>query len=259
MCLNSNDEISAGLTKVLNAMIEINTRRQTMWKASNPKNYNNFRTFIMGIQGNSDIFGDGVVYEGVSEEPRQYRGQSGAMDDIIPTMDIFSGVVDLYPNNMLTSYLLDLRSYRPKCVQEFFADLRVESPKFLKVVRDSREYSILLLQIIEQIYLFRNGHWQFIQKYIMANTKYPVATGGTPITSWVPNQIEAVLKAMKTIIDALGESIPSAESDYQKVVDRYTPRVMLLKKQLDELRSIDYNVDRIYDLNREKDDTISFI
>ena len=31
-----------------------------MWTASNPSNYNNFRTFIMGIKGNTDIFGSGV-------------------------------------------------------------------------------------------------------------------------------------------------------------------------------------------------------
>ena len=49
-----------------------------MWKASNFKNYNNFRAFIMGIQGNTEIFGDGVVYEGTGDDSaRQYRGQTG--------------------------------------------------------------------------------------------------------------------------------------------------------------------------------------
>ena len=68
-----------------------------------------------------------VQFEGCDDDPdrkRQYRGQTGAQDDIIPTMDIFSGVVDRYPDNMLTKYLLDLRSYRPVCVQRFFDDLR---------------------------------------------------------------------------------------------------------------------------------------
>ena len=41
----------------------------------------------------------------------------------------------------------------------------------------------------------------FVQKYIMANTKYNVATGGTPITTWIPNQIEAVLKFMRVILE----------------------------------------------------------
>lgn len=39
----------------------------TMWKESAPKNYLKYRTFIMGIQGNDDIFPGGVLYEGVSD------------------------------------------------------------------------------------------------------------------------------------------------------------------------------------------------
>ena len=55
---------------------------------------------------------DGVIYEGVSNKPVQYRGQTGAQDNIIPTADIFTGVIGYYPTNDLTKYLLDLRSYR---------------------------------------------------------------------------------------------------------------------------------------------------
>ena len=80
----------------------------------------------MGIKGNDEIFGDGVIYEGISEEPVQYRGQTGAQDNIIPTADIFTGVIDYYPSNDLTKYLLDLRSYRPKCIQNFLSDLKDE-------------------------------------------------------------------------------------------------------------------------------------
>jgi hypothetical protein len=34
----------------------------------------------------------------------------------------------------------------------------------------------------------------------MSNTKYAFATGGTPITSWLINQIEAVLEFEKVIV-----------------------------------------------------------
>jgi indoleamine 2,3-dioxygenase len=263
-CLSDNDGNSKkSFGEIRDTFRNMNARRQTMWKASNPKNYNNFRTFIMGIKGNTEIFGDGVVYEGVSEEPRQYRGQSGAMDDIIPCMDIFSGVVDRYPQNMLTSYLLDLRTYRPKCVQEFFHDLREHSPVFLEKVRASRELSIILLQIMEQIYLFRNGHWQFVQKYIMANTKYENATGGTPITSWIPNQIEAVLKSMlDTIkhIDSFQDKSEDGEleAEYARVGKAYSQRVNLLHEQLEELANVNYNVEKVYNLNGETDINIEF-
>lgn len=114
-CINGNKK--EGLTLILDTMEKINERRKMMWKASNPANYNNFRAFIMGIKDNEDIFGPGVKYEGsTNEELRTYRGQSGSQDDIIPTVDIFSGLFKFYPD-------LDMRNYRPTPVQEFLSDL----------------------------------------------------------------------------------------------------------------------------------------
>ena len=188
-------------------MKKINERRQIMWQASRWKHYNDFRVFIMGIKGNDEIFGDGVIYEGVSDKPVQYRGQTGAQDNIIPTADIFTGVIEYYPTNDLTKYLLDLRSYRPKCIQNFLSDIKNEmgdSRLFDNLKKSNNEEGLcLLLQILDEIYYFRNGHWQFVQKYIMANTKYAKATGGTPIISWIPNQITAVLNFMSDVIDLI--------------------------------------------------------
>lgn len=239
---------SDGLRIVYETIKEMNDRRRTMWTASNPKNYNSFRAFIMGIQGNDEIFGEGVVYEGCSPEKRNYRGQTGAQDDIIPTMDIFSGVIGYYPENMLTKYLLDLRQYRPKCVQIFFKDLEVEAPAMLSRIESSGNVAdnIMLLKIVEQIYYFRNGHWQFVQKYIMANTKYAKATGGTPIISWIPNQIEAVLKYMSSLVDRIGGC---DDAEFLKIKEGLVEKNSLLDTQLDELKKIDYNVERIWTMN----------
>jgi len=165
-----------------------------MWEASEWKNYNDFRVFIMGIQGNNTIFDDGVVYAGCFDNQlQQFRGQSGSQDDIIPTEDIFTGLINYYPQNELTSYLMDMRRYRPTVVQEFFTDL--EACRFSLATFESLgvDALVLLNAIVDQIFIFRNGHWMFVQKYIMANTAHPIATGGTPITTWIPNQIQACL------------------------------------------------------------------
>ena len=42
-------------------------------------------------------------------------------------------------------------------------------------------------------------HWNMTKSYIIANTKHPKATGGTPITTWLPNQFLAVMENMKKI------------------------------------------------------------
>lgn len=231
---------SEGLKLILDTMEKINERRKTMWTASNPSNYNNFRAFIMGINGNTDIFGSGVKYEGSDNtELRTYRGQSGSQDDIIPTVDIFTGLFKYYPNNVLTQYLLDMRTYRPKPVQKFISDLEKNCVD-LNNLNDSELK--LLYKILEQIHNFRNGHWMFVQKYIMANTKYNVATGGTPVTTWIPNQIEAVIAYMKIILDKI--------TDEQFKLDNNSDldyRFKVLVSQVEELKKANYDVNLVYD------------
>lgn len=41
---------------------------------------------------------------------------------------------------------------------------------------------------------WRSIHWDMTKSYIIANTKFDVATGGTPITTWLPNQLGATLE-----------------------------------------------------------------
>ena len=253
--LKSNEEksVNLSLSKCLSAMKKINERRQIMWQASRWKHYNDFRVFIMGIKGNDEIFGDGVIYEGVSDKPVQYRGQTGAQDNIIPTADIFTGVIGYYPTNDLTKYLLDLRSYRPKCIQNFLSDIKDEmgNNRLFNNLKESEneEGFCLLLQILDEIYYFRNGHWQFVQKYIMANTKYAKATGGTPIISWIPNQITAVLNYMSDVIDL----IPTGTKHLNKssYLDSINKKKDLLNKQLQLLHGDDYNADEVFSLNKK--------
>jgi indoleamine 2,3-dioxygenase len=255
--INSKDvlEINEGLLMNQKVMKEINKRRREMWQASRHDHYNDFRVFIMGVKGNNDIFGDGILYEGVFDEPVAYRGQTGAQDDIIPTEDILSGVINYYPNNELTKYLYELREYRPVCVQNFFEELKKNVSNYGEmglvshlINTDNYKGLELLCDVIEEIYHFRNGHWQFVQKYIMANTKYAVATGGTPITTWLINQIEACIKIQNDIIIYL------KCKDYDKDIvseleKRLTNKVELIQSQVKELTNEDYNVKLVYDLN----------
>jgi indoleamine 2,3-dioxygenase len=53
-----------------------------MWQKSKPQGYTGFRTFIFGITSQS-MFPNGVVYEGISEEPLSFRGESGANDSMV--------------------------------------------------------------------------------------------------------------------------------------------------------------------------------
>jgi hypothetical protein len=84
-------------------------------------------------------------------------------------IDIFSGIVDYYLENEFTNYLLDIRSYRPQCIQEFFKDLReyYSNETIFSYLAKTNDFEglVYLLKIVDKVYLFRNANWQFVQKY----------------------------------------------------------------------------------------------
>ena len=249
---NNESSLNKSLKLFANTLKKINERRRVMWEASRWKHYNDFRVFIMGIKGNEEIFPNGLIYEGVWDKPKYFRGQTGAQDNIIPTADIVSGVINFYPENQLTKYLLDLRKYRPICVQNFFEILTKEmrsTPLLKRLTKTDNQLGMYyLMSAYEEIYFFRNGHWQFVQKYIMQNTKYAKATGGTPIISWIPNQIKAVFSAMQNLSDQMKDSNHWIKS---KWIESYLKKVELLNKQL-EILSIDtFNPESVFKLNEE--------
>ena len=82
----------------------------------------------------------------------------------------------------------------------------------------------------------------------MQNTAYPKATGGTPITQWIPNQIKAVLSAMKVLSEYMKSTFEFSLEDWSQ---NYQRKVDLLNKQL-EIVSIDaFNPEDVFKLNND--------
>lgn len=249
------EEVKHHLKRCGDIVKEINVRRKDMWQASASTHFNDFRNFLMGVTGNEALFGEGVVFDTCyNQEPQQFRGASGAQDSIIPMLDIFTGIVDFYPSNELTKYLMDLRVYRPHCLQNFLMDLRTyydKNPLFSTLSLNERwEEMVYFLRVIDEIYTFRNGHWQFVQKYIMMNTKHDRGTGGTPVTSWLMNQIKSVLDFYQVIllelarhVDALAD--PDVIAVYEALEKGYAHKVRLLNLQTDLLKGGLANVDMV--------------
>ena len=242
--IGNSSEAVKNLKSLIECVRNMNAKRKYMWINSDKVRYGAYRIFLMGHTGNEKLFDKGVLYEGVNDEYKQYRGETGAQDDIIPTLDIFTGVTTYYPDNMLTKYLYDLRNYRPKVIIEFFNDLEKESNNLTLKIAElcGVKGLIYLLKVINEIYLFRNGHWQFVKKYIMENTKYNVATGGTPLTSWLPNQIKACLDKMDEILFLINNNdnnINKNELDMLNVIKiDHIEKVELLKKELKNFQDI---------------------
>lgn len=216
--LAQREEFNGGLEQILNAMKKVNSVMETMWMKSKPMEYTSFRTFIFGVKSQS-MFPNGVVYEGLNNnEPMAFRGESGANDSMVPLMDNFLQVP--MPETPLTEILQDFRSYRPSNHMAFLQNVKERSlelhlkdfalgysapapssPEGVEALRASRS---LWLQILNQVRDFRWRHWCFAREYILKRTSHPTATGGSPIVTWLPNQLEAVLEEMVSVNEKAG-------------------------------------------------------
>jgi indoleamine 2,3-dioxygenase len=181
-------------------MMNINRTMDFMWKESNPDDYKSFRTFIFGIK-NQKFFPNGVVYEGVGDDtPRFYRGETGANDSIIPTCDNLLNLE--FPPNPLTQALAEFREYRPATHTEFLANVleRSQNSGLKAFAMSNPQTALHYLSIVDQVREFRQRHWNFTKEYIVKKTDYPMATGGTPVIYWLPNQLAGVLTIMEEIL-----------------------------------------------------------
>jgi indoleamine 2,3-dioxygenase len=195
-CISDDREkFDDGLRTVVGALKKVNAVMNTMWDKSKPKGYTMFRTFIFGITSQS-MFPNGVIYEGVSDEPMSFRGESGANDSMIPMCDNLLQLA--LPETPLTDILKDFRQYRPGNHREFLESVR-DSAQQSGVRAYAKKDSVsaaLYLQALDQVRDFRWRHWCFTREYILKHTAHPTATGGSPIVTWLPNQLTAVLTQM---------------------------------------------------------------
>lgn len=219
----SRSDVVDGLETMLESMRLIEASMETMWNNSRPKDYNTYRTFIFGIT-NQSMFPKGVIYEGVNDnEPMFFRGESGANDSMIPLLD---GLLQItMPQNPLTEILKDFRSYRPKPHRDFLSYVR-QSAEDLHV-RDyccgDLDTTVLYLRLLNHVRSFRWRHWLFAREYIIRRSSHPTATGGSPIVTWLPNQLFAVMDLMSVVWSGVSdedkESIPGYVFEMMDDVD----------------------------------------
>ena len=251
--LSSRRTLNQGLSKILSTLRLINATMETMWQKSKPGSYTSFRTFIFGITAQS-MFPNGVIYAGVPNPdspdpnhptPLSFRGESGANDSMIPLMDNFLQIP--MPDTPLTEILDDFRSYRPSNHRAFLAwvkgnarmlNLRdwITSPK-LDVSPDDLDHELwqsrrTYLQILNQVRDFRWRHWCFAKEYILKQTSHPTATGGSPIVTWLPNQLEAVLADMVRVYGTFTEEERQRDGECRDIMEMVERQRVMLEKEV---------------------------
>ncbi|EAR86314.2 indoleamine 2,3-dioxygenase family protein (macronuclear) [Tetrahymena thermophila SB210] len=233
------EEFDICLKKMLETTKIINVKMDTMWEYSSPKAFNNFRSYMMGIKS-QPMFPKGVVYEGVSKEPTFYRGVSAANDSIIPTIDNLLELTNNLPDNSFTDMLRDFRTYRPVNHNAYLSYVE-EKAKSIGVhafaTLDSNS-TVLYQALLDQVSEFRERHWRFTKNYILKHSKHPRATGGTPIITWLPNQLATVMQSIVNIQSFIKEDKLSHENKqlYVELTKKANTQLRILNREVEELK-----------------------
>ncbi len=129
--------------------------------------YQRVRPYIHGWKNHPDL-PRGVIYEGVEAyegQPQQFRGETGAQSAIIPSLDAMLGVE--HKEDILRSYLMEMRTYMPPAHREFIESLEVRTSvrPFVQRCRRSR-LTELYNSCLEGIERFRTLHLEYAARYI---------------------------------------------------------------------------------------------
>lgn len=175
----------------------------------------------------------------------QFRGESGANDSIVPLCDNLLSIP--MPSTPLTQILKDFRSYRPSNHRQFLEYVKATSQALnlrelalalspsasspdAATQQEVAKTRTLWLLLLDQVREFRWRHWCFAREYIIKRTAHPTATGGSPIVTWLPNQLAAVLAEMENVYGAAGRG--GLGKDVEQVMDLAARQKVMLEKEV---------------------------
>ncbi len=154
--------------------------------------YHRVRPYIHGWKNHPDI-PEGVIYQGVEAyggRPQQFRGETGAQSAIVPALDAMLGVG--HKEDMLSSYLREMRTYMPPAHRAFLESLEARTPVRPFVERAGRgSLTSAFNACVETLQAFRSLHLEYAAAYIFrqaqtdAKNPHAVGTGGTPFMEYL--------------------------------------------------------------------------
>ena len=184
--------------------------------------YHRVRPYIHGWKNHPDL-PNGLIYEGVeeyAEAPQQFRGETGAQSAIVPALDAMLGIH--HKEDMLRTYLLEMRTYMPPAHREFIESLEASGSVREFVQRSGRStLTELYDSCVVGLEQFRSLHLEYAAAYIFrqaqtdAKNPHAVGTGGTPFMKYLTKHRD------ETAGHRLG-ALSGHESHYGKSADTRT-------------------------------------
>tara|TARA_B100000586_G_scaffold267891_1_gene243375 strand:- start:2826 stop:3953 length:1128 start_codon:yes stop_codon:yes gene_type:complete len=143
--------------------------------------YSQIRPFLAGWPE------EGIIYEGVSDEPKVYIGGSAAQSSLLQSIDAAMGI--FHPHADSGPFLKKMRKYMPLAHRKFIEYLETQlSLKKYVEQNESRELNDVLNRCINTLDGFRKKHMQIAVHYILDQVKdggNVIGTGGTEFVTFL--------------------------------------------------------------------------
>lgn len=172
------EELATGLTNVHRAL-------ESVRRWCDPHTYYlRVRPFLSGWPD------PGVVYEGVSREPRKYVGGSAGQSSLIQALDGFLGID--HRETPGGRYLRAIRAYMPVAHRTFVHDVERTSTVRARAQRGSPDLRAAYNRAVEQLAVFRRLHADLARDYIAHPSgagSDDLGTGGTIFDAFLRNAV----------------------------------------------------------------------
>lgn len=182
--------VLAHLTVLAGTLLDMQRTLERMPEGCDPHiYYHRVRTYMFGWKDNP-AFPNGLIYEGVSDQPQFLRGETGAQTATIYAFDGALGIQ--HGQDVFRSYLIEMRDYMPPAHRDFIAQLEAgyNIRDFVRAtsdaaIRDAYNAAVMALQD------FRIKHMEYAAMYIAKfaqrdiKNSTAVGTGGTPFMRYL--------------------------------------------------------------------------
>ncbi|XP_076452058.1 myoglobin-like [Babylonia areolata] len=194
------------LTHVVDIMK--NTFSRMHEKLSAATFFNTMRPYLGGWGGEDNPLPDGLIYEGVSDQPLQAKGGSAAQSGIFQALDALMGVQHSPENS---AFFLTMRRHMLPGHQHFIAAMEDQSENLQDMVRKSTSEDLRQAfdNLLSAVIKFRSYHIQIVSKYIVQASRAKQTenkcdyldasgTGGSDLLPFLKGLREATRKQMMT-------------------------------------------------------------
>jgi indoleamine 2,3-dioxygenase len=138
----------------------------------------------------------GVVYDGVSEDPRKFLGGSAAQSSLLQAFDAMLGLA--HPDAPAGKYLRAVRAYMPPAHRDFVEEVEQRSQVRARSLAGTPILRAAYNAALQEMERFRDAHMQLAHDFIIRPSgagSDPKGTGGTALTSFLRGAQETTTSA----------------------------------------------------------------